>query len=125
MNIKKKLNKEQLERFKDSCFRYFLLMPKLKFSAQIVHPLLLRQCLIKKDDEMWFLVNLKGLRFGEDEFGLIIGLSFGPIPQHNETSMRIREIYFNSENKVRNDHLEKVFLSFGEVKTKKNAKEKY
>ena len=117
-NIKKKLNKEQLERFKDSCFEHFLLMPELKFSIQIVHHMLLRQCLIKKDDEMWFLVNSKGLRFGEDEFGLIIGLSFGPIPQHNETSMRIRDVYYNSENKVRNDHLEKVFLSFGEVKKK-------
>ena len=48
---------------------------------------------------MWFLVNSKGLKFGEDEFGLITGLSFGPIPQHNETSMRIRDVYFNSENK--------------------------
>ena len=84
--------------------------------------MLLRQCIIKKDDEMWFLVNSKGLRFGEDEFGLITGLSFGPIPQHNETSMRIRDVYFNSENKVCNDHLEKVFLSFGEVKKKKQKK---
>ncbi|CBI18368.3 unnamed protein product, partial [Vitis vinifera] len=66
-------------------------MPELKFSIQIVHHMLLRQCLIKKDDEMWFLVNSKGLRFGEDEFRLITGLSFGPIPQHNETSMRIRD----------------------------------
>ena len=84
--------------------------------------MLLRQCIIKKDDEMWFLVNSKGLRFGEDEFGLIIGLSFGPIPQHNETSMRIRDVYFNSENKERNDHLEKFFLYFGEVKTKTKKK---
>ena len=50
------------------------------------------------------LVNSKGLRFGEDEFGLITSLSSGPIPRHNETSMRIRGVYFNSENKVRNDH---------------------
>ena len=97
-------------------------MPELKFLAQIVHHMLLCQCLIKNDDEMWFLVNSKGLRFGEDEFGLITSLSFDPIPQHNETSMRIRDVYFNSENKVCNDHLEKVFLSFGEVK--KKAKEK-
>ena len=68
------------------------------------------------------IVNSKGLRFGENEFRLIIGLSFGPIPQHNETSMRIRDVYFNSENKVCNDHLEKVFLSFGEVKKKKSKR---
>ena len=55
-------------------------MPELKFLAQIVHHMLLCQCLIKKDDEMWFLVNSKGLRFGEDEFGLITSLSFDPIP---------------------------------------------
>ena len=36
--------------------------------------------------------------------------------------MRIRDVYFNSENKVCNDHLEKVFLSFGEVKKKKRKK---
>ena len=99
-------------------------MLDLKFSAQIVHHMLLHQCLIKKDNAMWFLVNLKGLRFGQDEFGLIIGLSFGPIPQHNETSLRIRNTYFNSENKVHNDHLEKVFLSFGKVKNKKICKRK-
>ena len=93
-----------MERFKDSHFGHFLLMPELKFSAQIVHHMLLRQCLIKKDDEMWFLVNSKRLRFDENEFGLITGLSFGHIPQHEETSMRIRDVYFNSENKVRNDH---------------------
>ena len=84
--------------------------------------MLLRQCLIKKDDEMWFLVNSKRLRFDENEFGLITGLSFGPIPQHEETSMRIRDVYINSENKVCNDQLEKVFLSFGEVKKKNKRK---
>ena len=97
-------------------------MLELKFSAQIVHHMLLHQCLIKKDNEMWFLVNLKGLRFGQDEFGLIIGLSFGLIPHHNETSLSIRNTYFNSENKVHNDHLEKVFLSFDKVKNKKICK---
>ena len=84
-NIKKKLNKEQLEMLKNYCFGYFLFMLELKFSAHIVHHMLFRQCLIKKDDEMWFLVNSKALRFGQDEFELISGLSFGLIPQHNET----------------------------------------
>ena len=73
---------------------------------------------------MWFFVNSKGLRFGQNEFGLITGLSFGLIPQHNQTSLRIKDAYFNGENKVGNDHLEKVFLSFGEVKKKKNQTKK-
>ena len=71
---------------------------------------------------MWFLVNSKASIFGQDEFELISGLSFGLFSQHNETWLRIRDAYFNGENKVRNDHLEKVFISFGEVKNKKKKK---
>ena len=76
-----------------------------------MHHILLCQCPIKKDDEMWFLVSSKGL-------------SFGPIPQHNQTSLRIRDDYFNDENKVHSDHFEKVFLSFGEVKKHNNKQKK-
>ena len=47
--------------------------------------MLFHQRLIKKDDEMWFLVNSNVLIFGQDEFELISGLSFGFIPQHYET----------------------------------------
>ena len=71
--------------FKNSCFGYFLFVLELKISTQIVHHMLFRQCLIKKDDEMWFLVNSKASIFGQDEFELISGLSFGLFPQHNET----------------------------------------
>ena len=71
---------------------------------------------------MWFLVNSKTSIFGQDEFELISGLSFDLFPQHNETWLRIRDAYFNGENKVRNDHLEKVFISFGEVKNQKKKK---
>ena len=51
---------------------------------------------------------------------MIIDLSFGLIPQHNQTSLRIRDVCFNGENKVCNDHLEKKFLSFGKLKKQKN-----
>ena len=65
--------------------------------------MLLRQCVIKKEDEMWFLVRSKELRFSPDEFTLITCLSIGPIPQHNPSTLRIRDVYFNGENKVCND----------------------
>ena len=39
-------------------------------------------------------------------------------------SLRIRDTYFKGENKVRNDELEKVFLSLGEEKKKKKNKKK-
>ena len=46
-NIKEKLTEPQLEMFRKSCFGHFLLL-ELRFSAQIVHQLLLRQCETKK-----------------------------------------------------------------------------
>ena len=52
---------------------------------------------------MWILVNSKGLRFSALEFALISGLKFGKISQFDITSLRIRDRYFNRENKIRND----------------------
>ena len=121
-NIKKKLIEPQLEMFRKSCFGHFLLLPELRFSAQIVHQLLLRQCETKKDNEIWILLKSKGLRFSKEEFALITGLSFGPITKCDKKSLRIRDTYFKGENKVRNDELEKVFLSLGEEKKKKMNK---
>ena len=121
-NIKKKLTEPQLEMFRKSCFGHFLLLPELRFSAQIVHQLLLRQCETKKDNEIWILLKSKGLRFSKEEFALITGLSFGPITKCDKKSLRIRDTYFKGENKVRNDELEKVFLSLGEEKKKKKNK---
>ena len=40
-------------------------------------------------------------------------------------SLRIRDTYFKGENKVRNDELEKVFLSLEEEKKKKKKKKEF
>ena len=92
--------------FKTSCFGHFLGMVDLKFFVQIVHNMLLRQCDITKEDELWILVHSKGLRFSVLEFALITYLRFGNILQSNSTSLRIRDKYFNRENKIYNDLLE-------------------
>ena len=56
---------------------------------------------------------------------MITGLSFGHIPKCDKKSLQIRDTYFKGENKVRNDELEKVFLSLGdEKKRNKNKKNK-
>ena len=85
-NIKKKLIEPQLDMFRKSCFGHFLLIPKLRFSTQIVHQLLLRQCETKKDNEIWILLKSKGLRFSKEELALITGLNFGPIPKCDQKS---------------------------------------
>ena len=117
-NIKKKLTEPQLEMFRKSCFGHFLLLPELRFSAQIVHQLLLRQYETKKDNKILILLKSKGLRFSKEELALITDLSFGHIPKCDKKSLRVRDTYFKGGNKVRNDELEKVFLSLGEVKNK-------
>ena len=123
-NIKKKLTDQQLEMFRKSCLGKFLLLSELKFSTQIVHSLLLRQCKKKKENEIWMEVKSKGLRFGKDEFVLVIGLSFGPIPKFDKRLLRIREKYFKGEKKMCNDQLESVFLSLGKEKEKKKNNNK-
>ena len=85
-NIKKKLIEPQLEMFRNSYFGHFLLLSKLRFSAQIVHQLLLHQCETKKDNEIWILLKSKGLRFSKEELALITGLNFGPIPKCDQKS---------------------------------------
>ena len=60
---------------------------------------------------MWILVNSKGLSFSALKFALIIGLKFGKISQFDITSLRIRDQYFNKENKIHNDQLEEVFIA--------------
>ena len=108
--------------FRKSCSGHFLLFPELRFSVQIVHQLLLRQCETKKDNEIWILLKSNDLRFSK-EFALITGLSFGSIPKCDQKSLWIRDIYFKGENKVHNGELKKVFLYLGEVKEKEKEKE--
>ena len=60
---------------------------------------------------MLTLVSSKRLRFGGLEFALIIGLRFGQISKFDINSLRIRDKYFNGENKIRNDQLDEIFLS--------------
>ena len=67
----------------------------------------------------------KRLRFGKDEFVLVTGLSFGPIPKFDKRSLLMREKYFKGEKKVCNDQLKRVFLSIGnETENKKNKNKK-
>ena len=55
--IKEHLNETQLEMFKTSCFGHFLSMGEVKFSAQILHNMLLCQCHTQKEEEIWLLAN--------------------------------------------------------------------
>lgn len=75
--IKSKLNKSQLKRFEDSCFRHFLGVNELEFSGQIINHMLFRQCVCNDPTMMKFNFGGIGARFTRQEFRLITGLECG------------------------------------------------
>lgn len=74
-DIKSTLTPGELEKFRQSCFGYFLDIPKIKVQNQIIHCLLLREVEQLNKSELWFEVGGHRLKFGIDEFALISGLN--------------------------------------------------
>ena len=107
--LKSWLTKRQLELFRQSCFGHFLDIHDIKFAAQVVHSLLLRQCNTATKDEVWILLKGSPIRFSAVEFSIITGLPFGALPQLELTSFRLRDTYFDGSSKIRSDNFEKQF----------------
>ncbi|KAM3363676.1 hypothetical protein P3S68_018530 [Capsicum galapagoense] len=72
--LKSKLDKKQLDLFKNSCFGYFLSLPSVFPQNQLIYGMLLRKLVCERDDEIWIKVNNTRLRFGLQEFTIISGL---------------------------------------------------
>ena len=77
---------------------------------------------LKKEDKMWILVYSKRLRFSALEFALITRLIFGNVSQFDLTSLKIRDKYFDGENKICSDWLEEDFISLYEKWKKMSTK---
>ncbi|XP_055961001.1 uncharacterized protein LOC130015254 [Mercurialis annua] len=74
-DIKSTLTPGELEKFRQSCFGYFLDIPKIKVQNQIIHCLLLREVEQLNKSELWFEVGGHRLKFGIGEFALVSGLN--------------------------------------------------
>lgn len=62
--------------FRESCFGYFLDLPRVVIQAQLIRSLMFRELVQDKCDQ--FYVKLNGecvLRFGFREFGIVSGLN--------------------------------------------------
>ncbi|KAK2664486.1 hypothetical protein Ddye_003060 [Dipteronia dyeriana] len=72
-----------LGRWEQGVFKQFLGMKKELFSGNLCHILLCRELHYPGalPDEMWFGVGNRAVRFGKEEFLLVTGLRFGPMPQ--------------------------------------------
>ncbi|KAK0578970.1 hypothetical protein LWI29_019163 [Acer saccharum] len=71
-----------LRRWEHGVFRQFLKMDREFFSGKLCHILLCRELNYPsaRPDEMWFRVGERAVRFGKEEFFLVTGLRFGPMP---------------------------------------------
>ncbi|KAL3621724.1 hypothetical protein CASFOL_034384 [Castilleja foliolosa] len=79
-DINNRLGKQTLERFRESCFGAYVHYPRNHVPGNVMH-LMLRQQVIKEgfdEDELWFLVGDKFVRFSKYEYALVTGLRFGP-----------------------------------------------
>ncbi|KAL3646338.1 hypothetical protein CASFOL_011518 [Castilleja foliolosa] len=66
--------------FREICFGAYLNYPKNQVPGTVIH-LMISQQVIKEgadEDELWFLVGDKFVRFSKYEYALVTGLRFGP-----------------------------------------------
>ncbi|KAL3623449.1 hypothetical protein CASFOL_032265 [Castilleja foliolosa] len=76
-----KLGSNMLQRFRESCFGAYLNYPTNKHTPGTAMHLMLSQQVIREgadEDELWFLVGDKFVRFSKYEYALVTGLRFGP-----------------------------------------------
>lgn len=96
---------EERRRYTESCFGHFLRMQRnMKFSAGIVHRLLIRELHHDgPEDEMRFLLGKHSVRFSKVEFCLITGLKFGQLPDtstYDAVQNGIHQRYFEGRDEV-------------------------
>ncbi|KAL3638230.1 hypothetical protein CASFOL_017601 [Castilleja foliolosa] len=76
-----KLGSQMLQRFRESCFGAYLNYPTKKQITGTAMHLILSQQVIREgahEDELWFLLGEKFVRFSKYEYALVTGLRFGP-----------------------------------------------
>ncbi|KAF3451325.1 hypothetical protein FNV43_RR07420 [Rhamnella rubrinervis] len=111
--IKKKLSTTQLAMFDKTCYGHFLQVNELQFSGQVVNYMLWRQCICDDPDIMVFNFGGSGARFTIQEFCLISGLFYGPVPSTRPTSSRrFRDTYFGGRKfPLHNHDIVEVFMT--------------
>nr|XP_033510855.1 uncharacterized protein LOC117275656 [Nicotiana tomentosiformis] len=74
--LQSKLTDVQLQMFRESCFGYFLDLPRVAIQAQLIRSLIFRELVQDKCDQFYVKLNEECiLRFGLREFGVVSGLN--------------------------------------------------
>lgn len=92
----KRLSKEHLRKFRNTCFRKFLDIKIKKYPSQLLSHLIRRQCSPTLGDEISFNLERNVVHFGIRESECITGLNCGEIPSIDFTKVngRFLEKYF-------------------------------
>lgn len=118
-DIKAKLTEAQLFMIRQTCFGHLMDLQPLKFAGQLVHNVLLREVVTHGlEQEMWFNVSGSLIRFSVVEFGLVMGLTFGPKKKRPTfQGHRIRDFYFEGRRSISQERLINTFnaLDFSEL----------
>ncbi|KAL6288710.1 hypothetical protein ACE6H2_006220 [Prunus campanulata] len=114
--IKDKFSRQQLQRFKDSCFGHLLVIEDLKWTTQIIHGLLLRKAdprTVSQVNGIKFIVGNKVIQFTAQQFCVITGLQFGKlpfIPTATNDNCSLKKKYFCNNKTVSLSELEQAFI---------------
>ncbi|XP_019255096.1 PREDICTED: uncharacterized protein LOC109233680 [Nicotiana attenuata] len=74
--LQSKLTDVQLRMFRESCFGYFLDLPRVAIQAQLIRSLMFRELVQDKCDQFYVKLNDECvLRFGLREFGIVSGIT--------------------------------------------------
>ncbi|KAK4736859.1 hypothetical protein R3W88_000556 [Solanum pinnatisectum] len=112
--IKLSLSDKQLELFRNTCFGYFLDLPKASTQLQVIHCLINRELKHTPDDVFALEINNKKLFFGLREFGIVTGLncvSDGTPINVPDSKCSLLSSYFPEKITVPKSHLRALFLA--------------
>ncbi|KAK4710066.1 hypothetical protein R3W88_004579 [Solanum pinnatisectum] len=112
--IKLSLSDKQLELFRNTCFGYFLDLPKATTQLQVIHCLINRKLKHTPDDVFAIEINNKKLFFGLREFGIVTGLncvSDGTPINVPDSKCSLLSSYFPEKITVPKSHLRALFLA--------------
>ena len=112
-DIKDRLSEAQKNIFRRSCFGHFLDVKELKFSAQLLHSILLRE-VKSNENAMWFRIGRKNIRFSLEEFALVTGLdcspSYEPDTENNDDDYTIIDVFLDGNCAITTQELRTKFL---------------
>ncbi|KAH6763318.1 hypothetical protein C2S52_020751 [Perilla frutescens var. hirtella] len=111
--IRKNLQKENLEKFEQSCFGHLLNIKKLKFQGTLMLQLLMHMDMdVSNEEKLVFKINNSNVEFRPSDFSLITGLlCYGTLEATTTSSSSIHKDVFHSRACIGLKDVKKAFLT--------------